>query len=364
MTDGSPTNSTLDPLPVVPSQYSVWKDAFVGWLVRTQRRIARISRRTLVLLISAFFLLGISIVLEKLAPTDADHKIWSILTLSAFIREISFALGIAFAVIATVEFESREEFNKAIQEKITDIQKNVFHSTFERHIPRKVINEVNELIFSTHFVRLRHEAVYNLHILDVSALLGPEALEVPQMDKLVQVEVISRYTIKNVGFDQRPFTIRLTVEKPPIKKLQQFTKVQLMELQLNDTDIRIPDGEINDTPRAKTVTWVTDPLPPGAELKVRTSATLVKFLTDYEIWRSVYPTRELRVRVNYPAEATAFGADQLHRLPLKKTRLGPNTREYEIDGAILPHQGMVLWWCCEGDKAHYISDADGPEARS
>jgi hypothetical protein len=322
---------------------------------RFRNAVRKISKRTLIIPLLALVFLGISLVLEKTSDPSI-HSIWSGLVLAEFIRDVALALVIAFAVIATIEHESREEFGLEIRNSIRNIQENVFSSTFERHIPRSVLAEINELIFSASFIRIKHVANYNMKRINFSEL----AKRGPSMD-LVQIEMASDYTVQNVGNIPKPFEIKLSVEKQPIAELHEFVSVDLVSLEIEGQKIPSPKKqEFSDANELRGV-WVTPDIPPGAKFRVETKSQVVKFKTDYEIWRSYYPTEELRISVSFPDGAHSHGAEALHRLPLRKRSIGEHLREFEVAGAVLPHQGVVIWWCCD---PMFPSDLNGTVACS
>jgi hypothetical protein len=310
--------------------------------------LGRISKRTFALLLLSFLCLGSSLILEKLGmlhlmeepPHSLWIALWSVETPAELLREIAFALGIAFAVIATVELESRAEFNDAIRAGIREIQRNVFSATFERHIPRQIIDEVNRLVFGADFVRHDHTAHYIMTVVDSEDESGKPS-------KAVSLVMNSEYIIENVGLVATPFIIRLALEKQPFENMNKAISVELNGLELDGETIPQPSPNVTETERRKTFQWTTQPIQPGQKLTVRTNSTVLKSLTDYDIWRSAYPTSTLRLIVTFPVEAALYGADQLHRLPLKSWPVGPRTRQYETQGAVLPHQGVVVWWSCD-----------------
>ena len=180
-----------------------------------RRVFALLTKRTLVLLAIAFTVLFLALIVEHAANPQAPGII-SINTLSELLREAAFAFLIAFAVIATVELESREErerkakhgqekfllglqdernkFNETVKATLKDIQKDVFQATFERQIPKQIVDEINQLVFTSDFVRTHHHQTLTLR--NITAAYLDENFKPYD---LVELEVQYDYTVENVS---------------------------------------------------------------------------------------------------------------------------------------------------------------------
>jgi hypothetical protein len=323
-----------------------------------------LTKRIFLLLILAFIALLFSLIIEQFSMSTQQeiHGIVSIKTLSELLREVAFAFLIAFAIIATVELESREDREKRaevnqnkflsevrseVNTKLKQIQENVFYAMFERKIPRAIVDEINLLVFSANFVRLDHHqtlTLRNINATDLDKNLPP--------CELVKLEIVCDYTVKNMTQIEKPFEIRLSTENPPDEILRKHGKVEILSLSLtlDGKPINAPAviEETHHTHQHSTVNvWKVDNVPPDAQLKIMTKQVVIKYPNDYEVWRSAYPTCQLKFTVEYPEQVRSFAAETLHRLPLRATPINDRMVDYEVPGPLLPHQGVLVRWYCK-----------------
>jgi hypothetical protein len=337
-----------------------------------RRMFKLLTKRTFVLLTIAFIILFLALALDQYGA--AGPKLWSINTLSELLREVAFACLIAFAIIATVELESREErdqraederikfmaevkternrFLDAINDRITDIRKDIFFATFERHIPRQIVDEIDLLVFSADFIRIDHHQTLRLR--NINAVDLDEGLKPCE---LIELAIDGEYTVQNVSAASKPFEIKLFSEIPPDKVLHKYVKVELLSVSLDGKE-KHPE-KVKDVERdAHTVgkIWTIEDIPAQSKLKVFTKTILIKYPNDYEVWRSAYPTSQLKFTVEFPEKAQAFNALALHRLPLIPKGWDARRFDYEVSGPLLPHQGVVVWWVCNPTGLDQMSE--------
>jgi hypothetical protein len=158
--------------------------------------------------------------------------------------------------------------------------------------------------------------------------------------------VVSDYTVENVGGVPRSFEIKLSAEKQPFSGLDKYVSVTVISAEIVGGSA-VSFTETSDHLADNTIvrrTWRTDEVPAREKLRILTQSVMVKFLSDYEIWRTVYPTSDVSITVQYPECVDKFDARALHRLPLRPREIGPRTYRYELKSAALPHQGVVIWW--------------------
>ncbi len=299
----------------------------------------KLSTRSLTLLILAFVMLVLSILSEVEAPVELTRHMLSLTTLSEFLRELSFSMFIAFALIATVEAESRRELSSQVTNDLERIKENVFSATFRRSFPAAILDEIEHLVFKQNFIRLDHEIHYALNI-ECVQVNGEEK-------KTVRLHMTSRSTVQNVSSQPQDFLISLQSENPPFPALKDKLELKLLGVQVEGEARSCPSLEIINDSDSKYGKHLVKSIPPGKSLSIELSMTSFKVMNDYEVWRTIYPTSSLRVSVTYPTEAFKFGANALHRESLSALSTGVNAMSYKIEGAMLPHQGLVFWWCCD-----------------
>jgi len=305
---------------------------------------SRITKRTWILLAAALFCLLLSVFLGTPIKNifRNPEQIWA--DGADVARELGFAFGIAFIVILAVETASRREFNQTIHERIRKIQRNVFAATFQRHIPLEVIAEVNELVFNTYFIRVRQSIRYSLKVMDISEV-KPEL----SGKRVVQMDYASSSIVRNIGSTIQPFPITLTTEQPSMKRLEDRAWVKLNRVEMAGEDLDLCKLLKGCQEKTKSLSCTIENVEPDACIRIEASARTYKLLTDYEIWTCLYPTTDFEVVIQLSHPTEVFGAKAMHRVPLRQRIIDEHCRAYQVRGAMLPHQGVLFWWCFDPD---------------
>ena len=182
----------------------------------THRIIPWRGGRYLIIALLAFGLIGLSAILEvSLTIPPSDFVFHHATTLIQFVNELGFAFLISLIIIMGLEQRSRDEFNITVNERITNIQDNVFKSTFSRNIPKSVIDEVDNLVLRADFIRESHTSSYRFRRTNAKII----NIDAPDVDVLV-VNVSVAYRIRNVSGVRKSYNIRPGIETSPIGELE------------------------------------------------------------------------------------------------------------------------------------------------
>jgi len=318
------------------------------------------NKYSFVAILSLIFML-IATYIEYLSHEAGDGQFVAFLISSktwiGVFKEFSFALIIALIISWGIEESSRHELNETISKRMSEIQENVFASTFGRAINRAIISEVENLVLKADFVRSKHRAIYNLHIKNARDLDS----NLREFDVVI-ADVTTSYFVKNVSGVARDFPVKIELEKPPFDELKDFVFIESVTIdgkELAKTDVAKGDEDAPDSDNFKKFEHTIKGIPPGAEVEVVNKFRGIKLLNDVEIWRSLLPSDGMTLIVNFPKEASKSGAHALHReeLRLRTFNQASGMYEWAIDNAVLPHQGIVFWWRCGGHQVGRLSDA-------
>jgi hypothetical protein len=303
----------------------------------THRLVPWRSGRYLIIALLAFGLIGFSAILEvSLTIPPSDSVFHHATTLIQFVNELGFAFLISLIIIMGLEQRSRDEFNITVNERITNIQDNVFKSTFSRNIPKSVIDEVDNLVLRADFTRENHTASYRFRLTNAQTM----NIDAPDVDVLV-ANVSVAYRIRNVSGVRKSYNIRPGIETSPIQELDAQSFFE--ELMINDVQQNLESEKSGNFIR---LLINTADINPGDAARVLMRYQAIKHVRDYEIWRSLIPSDGMTLRVNMPPGVPLCAANALHRAALTPLVRDTANGYYEwlLDQAVLPHQGIIFWW--------------------
>lgn len=296
------------------------------------------STRYLIVALLAAVLIGLSAILEVALSIPSTESVFhKPHTLISFLNELGFAFLISFIIIVSLEQGSRDEFNKTVNERITHIQDNVFRSTFSRNLPRALIDEVDTLVLRADFIREGHTCTYRFQFSN-SQELNPQSVSIP----ILLAKVSVSYRIRNVSGIRQPCTINAGVEKSPVEGLDGFVKI--VSLHVNNTNQ--PQFSQTHVGNFLRMQYQAGDLDPGDALTVLITYQAIKHVRDFELWRSLVPSDNMTLRVQFPVGNPNCGINALHRANMNPGAIDEANGYYEwfLDQAILPHQGIIFWW--------------------
>jgi hypothetical protein len=255
------------------------------------------------------------------------HEKWP--DISAFLHELSFAGFIALIVIMTIERFTRERHLAEARNLISVINKNLFYAIYQRYIPPVVFREVERLLLSCDAFRTNYAITYSI-----------EPIADDQLHYVCAAQ--SSYELHNRADDEITHVVKLNLEKPLNVAHQPLCKI----LSVRIGNHILTDEEIaKHTSVGKTQIHFSYPtkVAPQSALKVDVAGTLIKQVTDMELWRTTLPAEGFRVTVSAPNGVTVE-ANSIHSQPAEVVHCAGNKKTWEISGGLLPTQGMVFWW--------------------
>ncbi|WP_156798489.1 hypothetical protein [Ahrensia sp. R2A130] len=292
-------------------------------------------------------------------------EFWASLT-----KEIGFATLIAATIIYFVEARHRTDTNvshdaalltliETAQSSSEMVRQDVFDSVLRRQIPDKVLDHILDSIFSTRFSRRDMKLQYELSPLSAlgSAHL-PEGKTISNKFDSTYIKLVTTmsYSIVNHTDVDLVCPIDLMI---PVTNINDLKPVCRINSGMLDGDL-LSDDEISDAfKRAQTAgvdvashrayQFVRN-VERKSELRVRFEFTLIKEFSDNELWTSLYPSEDLEVVVNNLVDGIEWSIDDLLHGSLKEILGSPDkifgrgSHSFVSDVAVLPHQGINLWW--------------------
>ncbi len=305
------------------------------------------TRFWLLVSVALLSLLGATVLdaayLSDPAWIEADKgKLWFLkaTTWIGVLREVGFASLIALILAVFIEQSSRARMEAAASKRQQEISENVFRGIFETDIPKVMVDEVVDSILKAKIIRLEHAATY---------VADDKEIEIEgSRHSYVKLRIASLYTLKNVSRDevQVPVTIMFPVHSQPV--LRDLASLELISIDdhvLTTEEIQEGDSALPNTEYEQRYQWFR-PVASGGTLTVRSTFTLIKEISDNEVWTSLYPSLTMRLSVTMNCRNMEFGADALNRGTLKKVAGQGSTGHHgwELARPVLPYQGIIFWW--------------------
>jgi hypothetical protein len=282
---------------------------------------------------------------------------------SHLLSEVAYALIIAVAISVGIEAASRRELestvkaqldkhaanlegiNSQLVKTVDQIGRDVYLAVFKRRIPDAILDEIELGILTTNFARTDHRAVLRLEVVSARQL-NPK---IPSA-RVVSVNDRSTYKVKNISHGPRTFEIRCLLNKAGSEELAKHTAVK--KVNVSGNPFSIDDVEIEDTEKFQRYTYKVRDVPAGNTIEVETEFNYIRNLDDFEIWRSAIASDGMTLTIHLPREVKEWDVYSIHRVPVKTDTKSARFGVFELQHAVLPHQGMAIWWRC--------SDAQSP----
>ncbi|MGR9105482.1 MAG: hypothetical protein ACU843_00985 [Gammaproteobacteria bacterium] len=252
-------------------------------------------------------------------------------------RELGFGCLIALVLIVFVERSSREEQAHSVEKQRAAISENVFKGVFSLHTPASIIESVSNQIFKAKVIREHHKNDY--HFTEI-ANAGSQ--------RFLQVNVTADYLLRNIADEEIRVPIRLGFPVPPVATFLDRVKVQKISIdgrELTAEEIQEGDQSAEDPPNRIRYAWYRQ-VPRGGSIHVIANYTLIKERSDNEVWQTLYPGLGMELTANINVQGLEFGVHPLHEREVTKLSGVGNTgtHRWALNEAVLPHQGMILWW--------------------
>lgn len=304
---------------------------------------------------------------DKITPDVAatfHSVVFSWKALIGLLKEIGFALIIAWAVSYGIERTAKKREHEAHEHARKQMASDVVHAVFGLLHSPSYVRTVVETTLQCRIVRLHYNVSYLIEPLsdkDVANLRVTPG-------RFVKLSQVSSYTFKNVSGAPIKHAVRYALPVRASPKLYEFAGIT--KIKIGDKTIAGPDvakGLVSGREELfKAYSW-DKTIEPGGELPVVVEAISLKELSDTEVWGSYHATYEgmvMSVRCAVP-EIVRFGIRNLTASPTTKVyeNAGQNA-EWKIEGSILPNDSVVFWWRSAEDDGAPATRGIEPGSRS
>ena len=310
--------------------------------------------RNILLALVAIVLLFAAGIWEAQLVDSTDDLYWkSPHVWNGVVREIGFACLIALLIIIFVEASSRQRQENAAlsflererqraSELREELGRDVFRAVYCRETPASLVDGVIDQVLSCNVVRTYHRSDYKLLELDVAADENKDK-------RYVCLQIHGEYVVKNISRDTITVPIGIGFPTPGpmnLKKYAKITSVKIGGIELNEHEIREGDFAAEDDSDKIRFMWKRK-LAAGNQLEVMYTAQLVKERSDNEVWTSLFPSTGMELSLTVEVDDLEFDARSLSSKDVERligTRASNEMNKWRLNGPILPHQSIIVWW--------------------
>jgi hypothetical protein len=251
-------------------------------------------------------------------------------------KELGTAILIAMILVFTVERFTRERHEKAADDMMMNINKNLFNAIFKRYIPERVFEQVEKCVMESKVYRHEHELDY------VIEKFGAKYSDDLQKN-FFKCTAHTRYQIENLLDQQITHNVFIRLERPLFEEHQKICEI----VEISIDKHHLSPEEI------KKHTKYTDQhiefcypcsLAQRSSLQVKTKSILVKQQCDMEIWCSQLPSDGFKLEVSTPSKDITVHAVANHHEKLEEQTVSEVSHKWVLDYGVFPHQSIILWW--------------------
>lgn len=339
------------------------------------------SATALGLIIAALVCILGSILIEIFAQNSLEETFWvlSLKTVITFLKEMGFAAFIAYIVIVTVEARAKSEVAISIEQHREEMQtrldthlsnievllldrsseiqeqgrsytkqitRNVFNAVLGRVFPEGYASGVIASALDTNIVRLNYYTEFQITRFpeEYCSKYGE------RMRSKLRLKVKSDYALRNISDKIQKIDLKIAFSQIPEQGLEELA---ILEGLVIENVKKTPDeceqarADLEDM-YYKTYVFPVEIAPRG-EIRVHLIYSLVKDLSDSELWTSIYPTMTSEVDVRVEVPGLRFGLRALNREQARliggsRQLVGIGDFKWELPSPLLPYQGFVFWW--------------------
>lgn len=293
----------------------------------------------IILFVAGLFciLLGISV-----KGTGTAHLETFLYYASVFLKELGFALIIAFVISIGIEKYARERQQEAVDHHIQRIKRSIFEGVYGTRQEPELVKLLEDVVFENAFFRTGYEVHIDMEHIETD-------MQRQSNDTLVKLKIDCRFYVHNRTEEERDFVFKVKLEKPydpTLRGVVSMTALKLGDYHLNDKNIREADDCLEDNEDFKMYSWKRRTLPNEA-LYVQAKYVIVKYARDAMPWYVFGPCDGFRLLVHHPKNIVVYG---LHAHPcddgVRKEGGGleDSVFELQIDKPLLPNHGAFIWW--------------------
>ena len=256
-----------------------------------------------------------------------------------FFTEVGFALLIAWGVALLIERGARKEYDHYTQEKARVISQNVFGYLYSVKFPRSAFAVMEEHIFKAPVIKTQQKLDYEL--LD------------PRDDSgWIKMRCEFDYTLKNLSDKSVAHPVRFHASRVSGLDAPVFAGMGLQSVVING--VAIPsdqydaiDAAAPDDVGQQKFEVIRDILP-NEELSVRVVFFQLKRLNDNDLYQTGIVTENLELKFRYNPDLFDVFLEPVHPSSQFDRDIKPNggdrCRVVSIDHALLPKNGVFMWW--------------------
>jgi hypothetical protein len=317
-----------------------------------------LSKRNVTIGGLALILLLVAVGLEHpyLSTNGGDGSFHSVIfhssSVTALMKELSFALIIALVITLGIEHESRQHDVRNADEMRKRIAADVFAGVFSRRLDKKYV----DLVISRHLQPrlIRPQATMSWTLRPHPPTKGDPSGVDP--GSLIELHSTFDFTLENVThetyFDCIPFRTASG---------NSFNRV--ISAHIGDKVLTTEEIEACRDGNTKTLAYSFPvSIPPGGTVNIRVESVTLKDLSSNEVWGGFHPTLATDFTITCSVPGISFGVLARTSSPVELVGAQDTWKRWRIDGPILKDESITVWWSPWKDPYPTLPSENPPSA--
>lgn len=282
-------------------------------------------------------LLCISIIMKDRLPLFMGDQYFVL-----FLKELGFALIIAFFIAEGIERVARSQHNREVLHQMNEIKRNVFKAIFQRNHDRRMVETVTERILNYKFYRRKSKCTFSFE-----PVQPPEGTR--KKTGLYRLTVKAEFTVVNISDSDADYVYEAFIEKHEEDggagelEITRMTRLELGSKVYDEEDLKQADCNYKDTKEDRRYSTITT-IAGHKSLDVIAEFELIKRELDEITWRQVEPCDGFEVVMIMPEDLKAHGVPIHWKNDIPLVEKAPNYYTLAIDEPLFPYNGVALWW--------------------
>jgi len=263
-----------------------------------------------------------------------------------FLSELGIAGIIALIIIFTIEQFTKKRHEKAANKLIRRMNKNLFHAIYDRYIPSKIFEEVENCLLNCRVIRTGYSIDYSLNYITDDEAQEHEISPQDQGNHLF-CGIFSRYKLTNTSARDVTHMIEIHLELPIDDSMKKFVGIDSVKVN-GDAIYEKNVADQYQLTNQHLIFKHPIKINPGGEVNISMNCHTIKRKLDSEIWSSRLPSDGLILRIAVP-EGIHIEATANHSEPLEMESIDNGKMHIlQLNHGIFPFQSVIFWWKATG----------------
>jgi hypothetical protein len=296
---------------------------------------------------------------SKIEPNQGEKMaFWSYELGHFMLLEIGIGFITALVIALTVDISTRAQEKKEHEKKLQEIGENIFNALFRTAVDKELVREMYLALILPKFIREDLTLVYEFENV-------PGQGSLPLNER--KLKLIHTFSFKAKNVTDQKVGYRVSPQIEALIKADASTPFKTFSLNIINADggitgtVKTDSEFLNQNAEEKGIRHTLRNVPelliePNERIDFRMTIEKLCRISDMEASVTAHSARDLTliVKTGKDVPPLDFIVDQAHRKDMEEiisVDSKPDLRTWKLNSAILPYQGVMLWWYPKLPKA-------------